>query len=351
MTSNRSAFLLAPGSVAQVHRLAGAGRRPLAALLIATLLISDVGCRKAEPADSRPPKSTGVQKTPEKEKPDRTPRTPSKSKPRDPSEIARLRKSDPRARSIAQATVDPQRAKVIQQHLGELRNRQRRDNRSREAGFGDQPVAELLRAYEEAQDDDHRIDALNNLAGRDDPQAESLLRQAAAESEPAERVTALELLAEQARTEHLPLATAALNSPDPDIQAAGLWLLRHVHSEAALPVWERAINHSSVEVTQAAMSLLSDTPAFLQVPVARQALARNQPWLTEEALNLLSGITSKAAVETLIPHLEHPVSADLAQSGLFFLLSEHFDTAEDAQKWWQANQQRLGPDLQPLELD
>lgn len=343
-TGNR----ISSGSGASVRPSLQAARIP-AALLIAAFLAGGAGCRKSEPA-ADPPRRPASAGKPRVEKPDKPARTPSpKSKPRDPAELARLRKPGPRARSIAQAKVDPSRAGALHKQLDALRQRQR-ENLSRDTGLGDGPVADLLRAYQDAQDEDQRLNALNNLAGRDDPQAEALLRQAAAEAEAAERAAALELLAEQARAEHLPLAAAALDSPDPDLQAAGLWLLRHIASEAALPVWNRAISHPSVEVTQAAMEQLSEAPAFLQVPVARQALARNQPWLTEQALALLGGITSKTAVEALIPYLEHPVSADLAQSGLFFLLSQHFDTVEDAQKWWQANHQRLGSDLQPLEL-
>jgi hypothetical protein len=53
----------------------------------------------------------------------------------------------------------------------------------------------------------------------------------------------------------------------------------------------------------------------------------------------------------LIPFIEHSTSGDLAQSGLFFLLSEQFDSVEQATQWWQQNNATLGSDLQPQHLN
>ncbi len=319
----------------------------IASLLVLAALLSVAACRKNE---TTVVEESSSEVKPSREKPAK-PELPAKSpppdKPREASERARMRKPNPNARTLAKSPLSSEQARLNQQRLQLLRDRSQNDRASATSA---ELASDLLQTYQAATDADARIEALNGLAGRDEPEVRQALAQAATEAADAERIAALEMLADMARPECLPIAAAALDSPNADVQTAGLWLLRHIASEAALPVWARAIHHDSVEVTQTAMELLSEAPAFLQVPVAKQALARNQPWLTEEALNLLSGTVSKPAVEALIPYIEHPVSGDLAQSGLFFLLGEHFDTAQDAQAWWQANQQRLDTELQPLEL-
>lgn len=247
-------------------------------------------------------------------------------------------------REIGQAKLSASQNRLLDQH-----RRKRMPNVTTEASSD--PLAELLSNYESASNVIEKVDALNGLAGREDPAAFQLLMQAATQGEPSERIAALEALAQSPRAEHLPAVEAALHSDDLDVRLNGLSLLSLIHSESALPLWSAVLNHSSAEVTQLGFEHLAELPANLQVPIAQQALARKEPWMTEQSLNLLGGIASKSAVETLIAYVEHPTSGDLAQSGLFFLLSEHFDTVSQAIQWWKLRSESLGPDLQPKALN
>lgn len=247
-------------------------------------------------------------------------------------------------REITRASLNKEQNRLLDHHL------QKRMQKG-DAEVSTQPLADLVAGYQAARTTGEKVDALNGLAGRDDPAAFKLLMQAAVEGETPEQIAALEVLAEAPRAEHLPTVQTALQSSDMDVRLTGLALLSQVHSEAALPLWEAVLNHTSGEVSQFGFEQLPNLPPHLQVPIVKQALARNEAWMTEQSLHLLGGITSKPAVEALIPFLEHPTSGDLAQSGLFFLLSEPFDTVEQATEWWQLNSARLGPDLQPIDLN
>jgi hypothetical protein len=246
-------------------------------------------------------------------------------------------------REIARSSLSPEQNQLLDRHL------QKRMRAGETKEVSTEPLAGLLSSYQTARDTGEKVDALNGLAGRDDPEAFKLLMHAAAKGETSEQIAALEALAESPRAEHLPAVHSALQSEDMEVRLTGLSLLGQIHSESALPLWTTVLNHPSAEVTQFAFEQLADLPPNLQVPIAKQALTRNEPWIIEQSLNLLGGITSKSAVEALLPFLEHPTSGDLAQSGLFFLLSEQFDTVEQATQWWKQNSATLGPDLQPKE--
>jgi HEAT repeat protein len=246
-------------------------------------------------------------------------------------------------RAIGQASLSAKQNQLLERH------HQKRLQAKASQEVSNEPLADLLLSYQTASNIGEKVDALNELAGRDDPEAFKLLMQAASQGDAQEQVAALDALAESPRAEHLPAVQSAMLSQDLDVRLSGLSLLSQIHSESALPLWTAVLNHPSAEVVQYGLEQVAELPARLQVPIAQQALTRNQPWMTEQSLNLLGGITSKPAVEALIPFIEHPTSGDLAQSGLFFLLSEQFDTVEQATQWWQQNGETLGPDLQPKE--
>jgi len=256
---------------------------------------------------------------------------------------------DRRFRQIGRAALTPAQDRALQRYQKPASDAP--DSSRTLSAATDLSLEESLQAFQSASDPESKVDALNHLAGRDDPQALDLLREAVAAGEPQIQIAALEALTELPRAEHLPAAKTALESTDLEVRLAGLWLLSHIHSEAALPLWNEVVNHPSAEMVQFGFERLAELPAHLLVPVAKQALARSEPWVVEQSLNLLGGVTSKAAVEALIPFVDHSVSGDLAQSGLFFLLSEHFDSAEEATAWWKMNSESLGPDLQPKDLN
>ena len=305
---------------------------------LALVLITVASCRKTEAPPPAPATAPSLPAAPRPKLPTQA----SASAPRRPQ-------PSPHHRQLARPDLDPAKARALRAHLASLSAAPRAADPA--TARTDDSLPALLAAHDQATTEDARIEALHALAERSDPDAIAALARAATHGSTNERIAALEGLTQHPRAEHLPLVQAALSSDDPRLHAAGLWLLRHLDTEAALPVWEQTLAHPAIEVTQAAIDLLPDAPAFLQVPIARLALERQQPWLTEEALNLLGSLPSKPAVEALIPYLDHPQSGDLAQSGLFFLLSEHFDTAEQARAWWQSHASKLGPDLQPLDLE
>jgi hypothetical protein len=304
-------------------------------------------CRKAEESviASRPPAPKAVRAEPAlPEKAGRADR-----QPQAPRQALRAVAQDRRLREVGRAELTPAQDQALQRYHGPINDAEGRSRaEGMVTGFS---VEESLQAYESAVDAASKVDALNQLAGRDEPQVLDLLRGVVAEGEPLSQIAALEALTELPRVEHLPVVKLALESTELEVRLAGLWLLSHIPSEAALPIWHEVIHHPSAEMVQFGFERLAGLPAHLLVPIAKQALMRSEPWVVEQALNLLGGVSTKAAVEALIPYVDHPVSGDLAQSGLFFLLSEHFDEAKKAAAWWQQQRDALGPDLQPKVLN
>jgi hypothetical protein len=212
-------------------------------------------------------------------------------------------------------------------------------------------LPELTQRYRRETDPLLRQDMLWSLNGRADEEAGALARQAALEELDAEsRVTALTVLQEYARADDVALVEAALAAADPMVRLAGVELLSAIRAEAALPMWQKVLGSSEAELVQFGFEMLAEASEPVQVAAASQALRRNEGWIIEQALTLLGGITSKPAVEALIPFLDHPQSGDLAQDGLFFQTGEWFDNRQAAQQWWLENKNRLDSELQPLEL-
>jgi hypothetical protein len=262
------------------------------------------------------------------------------------------------AREISPARLDPERAIKVAEYMGRLRQRDPAERKDNRVNAGAKETGELLAtlkvagAVAVAGAEADRVLALQELGGRDDPGALDLLRAVASSTErPAEeRIAALEALAELPRAEHLPAVTAALEAANEEVRAAGVWLLTQIQADSALPLWQRVMSDASPELVTLAFAALPEAPERLQVEAAATALRRGEPWITEQSLLVLGGITSKKAVEALIPMVDHATSGDLAHDGLMFLVGESFENSSSAQRWWLANKGKLDETLQPLEL-
>ncbi len=254
-----------------------------------------------------------------------------------------------RGRLIARPDLKPDQIRRLSHYLERERAAREAATEVETAG---EPSSALIGRFGKAEAPEERLDAVHEMTGRDDAEALDFLRQIAGrQDQDAEvRVAALEALAEHPRAEHLPIVAAVMESGDADLRAAAVWLLSQIPADTASPLWNQVMADDDPEITQLGFELLSESPEPVQVQVARQALGRNEPWITEQALLLLGGIVSKASVEALLPFVDHPVSGDLAQDGLFFLLGEHFQSNAEARDWWGKNRDRLDAELQPLEL-
>ena len=274
--------------------------------------------------------------------------TKSKPAPQKPKYKAPVTKR-PGQRELSKILLDKHRAERYSRYMVRLRERESAAERA--VVVSGRESAELLTLLKNSGNTEERVAAVVELGGRDEVEAQGLLRDIAmAAGRPTEeRVAALEALAELPRAEHLPAVETALEATDEEVRAAGVWLLTRIHSDAAQPLWQRVMSDGSPELVALAFEALPEAPEGLQTAAATAALRRGEAWMTEQALVTLGGITSKPAVEALIPMIDHPTSGDLAHDGLMFLLGESFDSSSAAQRWWLANRSKLDATLQPVE--
>lgn len=257
-------------------------------------------------------------------------------------------------RSIAAPKLDADQAKKVEDYSSRLYERKRgsKASVSLSGASSERSTDELLGTVRSpVADVTERVAAMVELGGRDDPQGLNLLRQIASSPRhsAAERVVALEALAEMPRAEHLPAVAAALAATDEEVQTAGVWLLTQIQSDASLPLWQQVMTHPSAQVVALAFEALPEAATWLQEQASTVALRRAEPWIQERAIVTLGGITSKPAVEALIPWIDHPRSSDLAHDGLMFLLGESFESSTAARRWWLRHQQKLDGSLQLIE--
>jgi hypothetical protein len=277
-----------------------------------------------------------------------------KSPPAKPDQTKLKKSGTSKRRSIAAPALDAAQAKRVDHYANRLREREQtsKARSSISDAANGRSTGELLATLRSpAAESTERVAAMVELGGRDDPQALNLLRDLASSTQlsAAERVGALEALAELPQAAHLPAVAAALAATDEEVQTAAVWLLTQIHSEAALPLWQQVMTHPSAEVVALAFEALPDAADWFQEQAATVALRRAEPWIQERAILTLGGITSKPAVESLIPLIDHPTSGDLAHDGLMFLLGESFHSSTAARRWWRDNQRSLDASLQLIE--
>jgi HEAT repeat protein len=213
-----------------------------------------------------------------------------------------------------------------------------------------QILKELIQDFDNAEWED-RIELLNKMEAL--AYGEELLpfieRIIAKEKETDVKARAIELLAGNTSPKIIPLLENALNDKDEDIRLSAIFAANAV----AGPQFDRFIgkifSHTDKNTRLMGFEILENQPVTDRLRALDLAINSGHKELQFSAIDELQFETNHRSVEILIPHLD---SADEdirenARSTVSFLLNEDFESASEAQAWWQANKATF--DSEPIQ--
>ena len=196
-------------------------------------------------------------------------------------------------------------------------------------------------------DSDALAAALNEVVGGCDPEVVELAQLALASGDSEQRKLAMELLADFTSPKILPVVGKGLEDAAPEVRTAAIQALAEQHGATALQMMGKVLNDSDADVREAVINRLFEEAPASYAPLLGPAVTSEYPDLREKTMQLLFENRSHAGLEVLLeglrstdPQIREEVSDALSQ-----LISEQFDSYEQARAFWDQNKTKFDDDL------
>jgi HEAT repeat protein len=200
----------------------------------------------------------------------------------------------------------------------------------------------LMQEFETATDERKSEIALI-LGASAAPEAWSFLLAQVGSGSRAVRMAVLDAIALHKGGDPSPAILTSLSSADAETRSLAATLLGRSAKDPR--AWATAAVDPSPDVRVAYHEAIATAPVDVQLHAARTALASSDPQLRREGASVAGTARSKQATDLLIPLLQDPDLADTVAEGLFYFFGRSFDTAAEAQAWWQSNREKFTEDL------
>jgi len=143
------------------------------------------------------------------------------------------------------------------------------------------------------------------------------------------------------------VAAKALKDTEPEIRKTAVQSCVNLTDPAVNKVLVDAIADESEEVRNAALQTADQEEPAIRLSILKAGVTSKYDDVKESAVSSLIDVSSPAAVDILITALKDPSPDfhDTVKSAIEFLVSQEFDTYDQAQKWWDANRTKFNDDL------
>ena len=143
------------------------------------------------------------------------------------------------------------------------------------------------------------------------------------------------------------VAAKALKDSELQIRQSAVEACTSVTDPAVENVLLEAIADSSEEVRTAAIQLADQKEPAIRLSVLKAGITSQYEDVKEPIVSSLIDISSPAAMDVLITGLKdaNPDFRDEVRSAITFLVSQDFDTYDQAQRWWNANRSKFDDQL------
>ncbi len=143
------------------------------------------------------------------------------------------------------------------------------------------------------------------------------------------------------------VAAKALNDTEPDIRKSAIEACEAVTDPAVGKVLVDALADESEDVRTAAIQAANQEDLDVRLSVLKAGITSQYEDVKEDVVSSLIDASSPAAMDILITGLKdpNPDFRDSVKSAIDFLVSQEFDTYDQAQKWWDANRSKYDDDL------
>ncbi|NLF19765.1 MAG: HEAT repeat domain-containing protein [Lentisphaerae bacterium] len=146
----------------------------------------------------------------------------------------------------------------------------------------------------------------------------------------------------------LPLVRKGLGDADAEVRLAAVYALAAVVDPAVSALLIEAMQDDSLFVRQAVFAMLEAKPAEVRQDVYEAGIGSPHDDVWGEVVSAILFHPSHDAVMTLMTGLKSPseFQRDQVNDALQFLVSERFDSYDEARTWWDANRHRFADDLE-----
>lgn len=204
---------------------------------------------------------------------------------------------------------------------------------------------ERLRQAEAAND---WLDVLQELAEIPHPRALPAVSAALNHDDASVRQQAFAVIEGYQTADILPLVRQGLADDEPDVRLAAISALAAVVDPGVSALLTEALQDSSIFVRQAVFAMLEAKPAEVRQDIFEAGIASPHDDVWGEVISAIIFHPSHDAVMTLMTGLKSPseFQRDQVNDALQFLVSERFDSYDEARAWWEAHRHRFDDALQ-----
>ncbi len=194
---------------------------------------------------------------------------------------------------------------------------------------------------------DERLAILQSVADLCAPEVVRLVAEAQNDPTPEVRQYALNLLNGYSSADVLAAAQTGLKDGEEEVRVAAVLAMTRVEAPEVAGVLSTALRDTSPEVTDAVFQVLAQRPFGVQAPVLEGGLKSDNEMVKARTLSVLRDTQNRGVMDLLIGALRDPAPEfrDEVKSAISFLVSQDFNTYDEARAWWATNKDRYGDDL------
>ena len=141
--------------------------------------------------------------------------------------------------------------------------------------------------------------------------------------------------------------TKALKDTEPRVRQAAIEACNPLTDPAVVNILAGGLADESEEVRASSMEVASQKEPDIRLPVLKASITSQYEDVKEGAVSSLIEIDNPDAVDILITGLKdpNPDFRESVKSAINFLISQEFDTYDQAQNWWNANRNKFDDEL------
>jgi hypothetical protein len=317
-------------------------------ILLCLLMLCGLGCSKKQGQTPKAPSSAKSQ-------------TEKSSQQVSPAQTAS--KPDSNASRLPRTPADANRAASFRQALEKQVAHSFRDRKktSRPSGPNEsapsEQVAELTKSrlastldkYGSLTDSDEKIDFITEFSDAHPESVMAIADKALDDKDVDVRSAAMEALIDYDSNgpEVLPVAAKALKDSEEQVRQSAVQACAGVDDPQVGKLLLQALDDPSEEVRSAAIQVAEQKDPPVRLEVLKAAVTSSYEDVKTGAVSSLIDMSSPEAVDALIPGLKdsNPDFREEVSSALNFLVSQEFETYDQAKSWWDKNRNKFDSDL------
>lgn len=180
------------------------------------------------------------------------------------------------------------------------------------------------------------------------------------------RIEAIEELYGFDISQVLPVIEIAIKDKDSDVRLSAVSILEEsissqehtteffiIADRNVKPLISKALSDNNEDVRTAAFMAAENLPLTIRLDILKTAITSEYIDVKQEAISQLTDLSTPAAFEILILGLRY-IDPELKEDIDFatdFMISQEFNSYEDARKWWAKNKYRFDENLVELETE